>query len=96
MLLVIDVGNTNTVLGLMDGREVVHTFRISTTVGRTTDEYGLLYLQLFGHVGVGPKDVSGAILSSVVPSVVYGIEKSCKKYLNVDALVGGREIQTGI
>jgi len=96
MLLVIDVGNTNTVLGLMNGREVVHTFRISTTSGRTTDEYGLLYLQLFAHHGVETKEITGAILSSVVPSVVYGIEKACKRYLHVDCLVVGRKIKTGM
>jgi len=96
VLLVIDVGNTNTVLGLIDGDDIVHTFRISTTVGRTTDEYGLVYLQLLGLHGLGAADVDGAIMSSVVPSVLYSMEKACRRYLDVQPLVVGRKLKTGM
>ncbi|MCB9678455.1 MAG: type III pantothenate kinase [Alphaproteobacteria bacterium] len=95
MLLVIDVGNTNTVLGLMDGLEVKRTFRISTTQ-RTTDELGVLMLQLFQLGGLGPDDIQGAICSSVVPSVLFTIQKAVRRYLDVELLVVGRKLKTGI
>ena len=96
MILVIDVGNTNTVLGLMEGQEIRQTFRIST-IPRTTDELGVLLLQLMRHRGYAPEQVHGAICSSVVPSVVYTVEKACRRYLQVDALMIGRtRVRTGM
>ena len=95
MILAIDVGNTNTVLGLMDGEQVKHTFRI-TTAERTTDELGLLIRDLLRHRGVEIESVHGAIISSVVPSVVYSFEKSCRRYLEVTPMVVGRNLKTGL
>lgn len=95
MILVVDVGNTNTVLGLMDGERVVQTFRIST-ISRTTDELGILMVQLLQHAGYSADDIQGAICSSVVPSVVYTTEKACRRYLDVDCLMVGRKIKTGM
>ncbi len=96
MLLVIDVGNTNTVLGLYDGENLVQTFRISTSSERTTDEYGLAFLQLLAVHGVTPGDVEGAIISSVVPTVLYSMEKGLRRYLEVEPLVVGRRLKTGV
>ena len=79
MLLTIDVGNTNTVLGLMKGTSLEARVRIRT-VERTTDEIGVLLLQAFGQRGVTPDDVSGAIIGSVVPSVLYSFDKACRRY----------------
>ncbi len=95
MILVIDVGNTNTVLGLIRDHKIVQTFRISTIQG-TTDELGVLLLQLLAHYDYTAKDVSGAICSSVVPSVVYTIDKACRTYLGVDCLMVGRRLKTGM
>lgn len=95
MLLVIDVGNTNTVIGLMQGERVVQTFRIST-VTRTTDEFGVLLLQLLAHRGFGPSEILGAICSSVVPSVVYTVGKACRRYVGVECLMVGRRLRTGM
>lgn len=95
MLLVIDVGNTNTVLGAFEGDEVVHRWRV-TTGSRTTDEFGLLLLELLRHRGLGPGDLDGAVISCVVPSVLYTIEKACRRYLKQEALVVGRGIKTGM
>src|SRR4051812_5383017 len=80
MLLVIDVGNTNTVLGILDGARVVHQWRISTLT-RTTDEFGLLTLQLLAHDKVDPASIRGIAVCSVVPATVYAIEKACRRYL---------------
>ena len=95
MLLAVNVGNTNTVLGLMEGPEVVHTFRVSTTQ-RTTDETGVLFLTLLAHRQVDLKTIEGAICSSVVPSQVFTIEKACRRYLSLDCLMVGRKLKTGM
>jgi type III pantothenate kinase len=95
MILAIDVGNTNIVLGLMDGERVVQTFRISTQQ-RTTDELGLLMVQLFAHQGVTKDQIDGAIVSTVVPSVLYTIDKACRRYLDRDLLVVGKKLKTGV
>ena len=95
MLLVLDVGNTNTVVGLVEGMEVKQTFRIRTSP-RTTDELGMLLLSLLGNRGVDPKDLTGAICGSVVPSVLYAIDKACRRYLEVEPLFVGRGLKTGM
>ncbi len=95
MLLVIDIGNTNTVLGMLEGQAVREHLRIST-VARTTDELGLLLLQLLGHRGVPVSAIDGAIVSSVVPSMLYTIDKACRRYLDVEHLVVGRKLKTGM
>ncbi len=95
MLLVIDVGNTNIVLGAMRGAEVVHRWRVSTAP-RTTDEVGLLLLQLMRHRGLGPDDIDGVSVSCVVPSLLYAIEKASRRYLDREALIIGSGIRTGM
>jgi type III pantothenate kinase len=81
VLLVVDVGNTNTVLGLMDGPRIVEQWRISTTQ-RTTDELGLLLLQLFSHAGFAPSGIHGVAVCCVVPSMIYTLDKACRRYLS--------------
>ena len=95
MILAIDVGNTNTVVGLMRDRKVHATFRISTQP-RTTDELGVLLVTLLEHRNVRPPDIVGAIISSVVPSMLYSLEKACRTYLATNALVVGRKLKTGM
>jgi type III pantothenate kinase len=95
MVLVIDVGNTNTVLGLVDGEAVLHTWRIST-LQRTTDELGALLVQLVEHRGIGASAIRGAICSSVVPTQVYTVEKACRRYLGAACLIVGRKLKTGM
>jgi type III pantothenate kinase len=95
LVLVIDVGNTNTVLGVMDGPQIVHTWRIST-LARTTDELGALILQLLSHRSVAPDAIAGAICSSVVPAQVYTIEKACRRYLERSCLIVGKKLKTGM
>jgi type III pantothenate kinase len=95
MLLVVDVGNTNIVIGLMDGPRVLHQWRV-TTGPRTTDEVGLTLLQLMQHHGVDPKGVHGAAISCVVPSTLYSLEKGIRRYLGLSSLVVGRGTRTGV
>jgi type III pantothenate kinase len=95
MILVLDVGNTNTVIGAMKDAQVIHHWRISTIV-RTTDEVGMLLLQLVNTNGLSPKDITGICVSCVVPSVVYSIEKASREYFNLQAIIIGRGIKTGM
>lgn len=95
MLLVIDVGNTNTVMGALEGDRVVYRWRVSTQE-RTTDEFGLLLLSLLGHRGVDVGSLRGVVVSCVVPSVLYAIEKASRRYLQLESLVVGRGVKTGM
>lgn len=95
MLLVIDVGNSNTVIGAMENGVVRYRWRI-TTKSRTTDELGMLLLQLFQVRGLTSEDITGVCVSCVVPSVLYAIEKASRRYLQVEAFVVGKGIKTGM
>ncbi len=95
MLLGIDVGNTNTVIGALEGLEVTHLWRVSTKV-RTTDEFGLALLQLLQHQEISKDEIEGVAVCCVVPSVMYAIEKAARRYLDCGVLVVGRGIKTGM
>ena len=95
MLLGIDVGNTNTVIGALEGLEVQHLWRVST-IPRTTDEFGLTLIQLLKHEDMAIEDIEGVAVCCVVPSVLYAIEKAVRRYLKCDVLVVGRGIKTGM
>lgn len=79
----------------MVGTEVQHTFRVTTQV-RTTDETTALLLQLLAHRGVAVSSLEGAILSSTVPSVVFGLEKALRSTLDREPMVVGRGLKTGM
>jgi type III pantothenate kinase len=96
MLLVIDVGNTNTVFGAYDGAQLVHWFRIETKKGRTGDEYGILVKQLFAHGGIELAQLTATICSSVVPPMAFTLEQMVQRYLNHRPLFVGPGIRTGM
>ncbi len=96
MLLVMDVGNTNTVLGLYDGDDLVHDWRIRTEVHMTVDEYGILLKNLLETRNLPLRVVTDVIVSSVVPPVLNHIEGFCRKYFNTEPLVVGPGIRTGM
>ncbi len=95
MLLVVDVGNTNTVLGLFSGDRVERTFRIQTNVRRTTDETGVLLRDMFRHAAIeGP--VKAAIVSCVVPDTLRTMTETCRRYFGVEPMVVGPGVRTGM
>ena len=95
MLLVIDVGNTQTVLGLFDGATLRRRFRIQTDKRRTSDETGVLLLSLFQHAALtGP--IHGAMISCVVPDTLRALTHTCREYFGVDPLVVGPGVRTGM
>jgi type III pantothenate kinase len=95
MILVIDVGNSNTVIGVMEGTEVKAHLRM-TTRPRTTDEVGIFLLQALEHRGVRKEDLQGVIISSVVPTALFELTKACRRYLLREPLVVGKNLRTRI
>ena len=96
MLLVIDVSNTNMVLGVFDGESLMASWRLSTQSGRTADETGLLIRSLFEYSEVSVKDIEAIIVSSVVPDVMYSTLNGIKKFLKKDPIVVRAGLKTGI
>jgi type III pantothenate kinase len=96
MLLVVDVGNTNTVLGLYEGKELVNTFRIESAKGRTVDEYHVLILSLIRLAGVEPERVTASIVASVVPALSDPINSALRRAFGHKSLVVGPGIKTGM
>ena len=96
MLLVVDVGNTHTVIGLYDEERLVHDFRIETAKGRTSDEYHVLLLNLLELAGVKRPDVRASILSSVVPSLNDTVINAVDRAFDHEIMVVGPGIKTGM
>lgn len=96
MLLVIDVGNTNTVFGAYEGDRLRHHFRLSTAHGRTADEWGVLVKQLFGHADLDLSRFSSAICSSVVPPLQRTLDAMVRQYVDVKPIFVGPGLKTGM
>jgi len=96
MLLVIDVGNTNMVLGVYKDTELLDHWRISTDRQRTTDEYGVLIRELFYLNDLRADDINAIIISSVVPPVVPTLERMCQRYFGLSPLLIGPGVKTGM
>jgi len=96
MLLTLDVGNTNTVLGVFRGDELLAHWRLTTARDQTVDEYGILTRDLFTLAGLDPAAVSGVIISSVVPPLNGTLEQMSERYFRTSALFVGPGIKTGV
>ena len=96
MLLVIDVGNTNMVLGVYKDAELLDHWRIATDRQRTTDEYGVLIRELFYLNDLRADDINAIIISSVVPPVVPTLERMCQRYFGLSPLLIGPGVKTGM
>jgi len=96
-LLAVDVGNTNTVIGVFrDNGELAAHWRIQTMAARTSDEYAVLLKTLLDMEGFPWRSIDAGIISSVVPPAVFGIQKFFKTYYGGPALVVGPGIKTGM
>lgn len=96
MLLVIDVGNSNIVLGIYDGELLFKDWRISTDRSKTVDEYGIMLHELFSFSGIGFDLVEGIIISSVVPLLTGVLEKLSQRYFGFMPCVVGPGLKTGM
>jgi type III pantothenate kinase len=96
MLLVIDIGNTNLTIGLYEGEDLRHHWRLATDHARMPDEYGLQLLGLLSHAGLALSGLTGIALASVVPPLTGRVLQACREYLKQEALVVDAGIKTGI
>jgi type III pantothenate kinase len=96
MILVMDTGNTNIVLGVYDQGELKYHWRMETYRQKTEDEYAMQVKSLFTHVGLTFEEIKGIIISSVVPPVMFPLEQMCNKYFNLKPLIVGPGIKTGL
>lgn len=96
MILVIDVGNTNITYGVYDGEKLVTTFRMMSSVERTSDEYGSMLMGILGQQGVKKENIAGAIIASVVPNVMHALVNAVSRYLEINPIQVGPGTKTGI
>lgn len=96
MLLVIDVGNSNIVLGIYDGQQLLRHWRVSTDKARTSDEYGILFHDLFALAGITFNQTKAIIISSVVPPLTGVLETLCRDFFALTPYVVGPGIKTGM
>ena len=86
MLLAIDIGNTQLVLGIFKGDQLVHSWRVVTRRNQTFDEYAVLFRNLFELEGISSEDIEGIVISSVVPPLNKTFESLARQYFSLDPL----------
>ncbi len=96
MLLALDVGNTNIVLGCFDGDNILFRERVSTNQQATDLEYATRIRMALDMYGIDRKEINEAIISSVVPSVTNTLKKAVEKYLGCTPMIVGPGIKTGL
>ncbi len=96
MILTLDVGNTNITFGVYDGQELVTTFRITTKIARTSDEYGILIRDLLRMNDINRADIEGSIVASVVPNIMHSLTGAMVRYIGSNPIVVGPGTKTGI
>ncbi|MCX4286132.1 MAG: type III pantothenate kinase, partial [Clostridia bacterium] len=97
MILAVDIGNTNIKIGLFEANgKLNRSFKMSTDVKRTSDEYVALLLQLLSHSKIDEKSISGAIVSSVIPQLDYTFTNVINYCFGVKPLVVGVGVKTGL
>ena len=96
MLVVIDVGNTNITLGVYNQDELIANFRLTTKMQRTSDEFGVTILSFFRTKDINPLAIEDVLISSVVPKVMHSLTNAVRRYFNLEPMIVGPGIKTGI
>lgn len=96
MLLAIDVGNTNITCGVFDGENIATSFRITTKIPRTSDEYGMMMTELIEKNHLAVAEIKDAIICSVVPNVMHSLQSALIKYFGITPFVIETGTKTGI
>ena len=96
MILLVDAGNTNIVLGVHNGEKYIASWRISSEGNKTSDEYSIQVMQLFNLSDIDPKEITGVIVSSVVPNIMHSLENMLRKCFCQEPIIVGPGIKTGI
>lgn len=96
MLLAIDVGNTNITCAVLQGEEFVTSFRMTTKLPRTSDEFGIMFCDILQNRGIAVSAIEAVIIASVVPGIMYSLTSGVWKYLGVKPMIVGEGTKTGI
>lgn len=96
MILVMDVGNTNIKCGLFEERVLLHSWRITSKIDNTSDELGMVMLSFFNYLNLSMSDVSGIMISSVIPSMNYTLDHMCRTYFKKIPLIVAHGVATGL
>ena len=96
MLLAIDIGNTDTTLGIFEGEELCATWHMATGIHRMADEYAALLLNLLRHQGLDISEIKEIALCSVVPPLIATFDELCQRYFHLSPLVVGAGVKTGV
>lgn len=96
MLLVIDVGNTNITMGVFEEVNLLASFRITTQIARTSDEYGILIYELLAIKNINKEQINSVTVASVVPKLMHSLASGVIKYLGITPLIVGAGTKTGI
>ena len=96
MLLAVDVGNTDVSFGIFDGDRLVTRFHFSVKAPRTSDEYGVLISSIINQKGLRIDSIDSAIVSSVVPKIMYSFRKGLIRYIGCDPIMVGAGVKTGL
>jgi len=96
MLLAVDIGNTNITFGLYERERLGPRWRIRTIHDKMPDEYGILLVELFRHRGIGPEDITGVAIASVVPPLTPTFVQVARDYLGQEPLVVDAGVKTGV
>lgn len=96
MLLTVDIGNTNITIGVFHGDVLEATFRMTTKIQRTSDEFGVMLYELLRSRKLETDDIKAVIISSVVPDVMHSFENAVIKYFGQKPMIVGPGIKTGI
>jgi type III pantothenate kinase len=96
MLLAVDIGNTSITIGLYKTEKLGPRWRLASDNERTSDEYGILLMQVLERAGIQPEEVRNIAIASVVPPLTGTLEQACRDYLNAVPLVVDAGTRTGI
>lgn len=96
MLLAIDAGNTNITMGVFDGEKLSGNYRLTTSISRTSDEYGIVISEILNQNGIDKTQINAVIISSVVPAVNHSLNSGIIKYFDVTPIRINHKIETGI
>lgn len=96
MLLALDIGNTSIHIGLFEGDEIAHTWRIGVESEKLPDEYGVLLMNLLSTAGIRASEIHACIVGCDVPPLIPTFEQVCKKYFRIEPMIVGHGLRTGV
>lgn len=96
MLLVVDAGNTNITTGVFEGEKLLSTFRLTTGIPRTSDEYGVMIREIISNNNIDHTKVDGCIIASVVPNIMYSLTSGIIKYFGIRPMIVSQDLHIGI